>query len=60
MSNETTMNEYFTFLDVLRDSGATNMFGAAPYLVEVYGMDKRKARDILLAWMQSKQEKADA
>jgi hypothetical protein len=54
------MNEYFTFLDVLRDSGATNMFGAAPYLVEVYGMDKRKARDILLAWMQSKQEKADA
>jgi hypothetical protein len=54
------MNEYFTFLDVLRDSGATNMFGAAPYLVEVYGIDKRKARDILLAWMQHKQENASA
>lgn len=60
MSDETTMNEYFTFLDVLRDSGATNMFGAAPYLVEVYGIDKRKARDILLAWMQHKQENASA
>lgn len=60
MSDETTMSEYFTFLDVLRDSGATNMFGAAPYLVEVYGIDKHKARDILLAWMQHKQESANA
>ena len=54
------MNEYFAFLDSLRETGVTNMFGAAPYLVEVYDMDKRKARDVLLAWMQSKQEKADA
>lgn len=60
MSNTESMNEYFAFLDALRETGVTNMFGAAPYLVEVYDMDKRKARDVLLAWMQSKQEKANA
>ena len=26
------MEKYFDFLDDLRDSGETNMFGAAPYL----------------------------
>ena len=60
MNNTESMNEYFAFLDSLRETGVTNMFGAAPYLVEVYDMDKRKARDVLLSWMQSKQEKADA
>ena len=28
--------EYFEFLNELRDSGVTNMFGAAPYLQEAF------------------------
>ena len=45
--------EYFAYLDDLRDSGVTNMFGAAPYLQEEFGLDRYEARDILLQWMQS-------
>lgn len=41
----------------LRDSGATNMFGAVPYLksrfFELY-VDEARAREVLAAWMDSR------
>jgi len=45
--------EYFEFLNVLRDSGATNMFGAAPYLQEEFGLSRWESRDVLISWMKS-------
>ena len=45
--------EYFDFLIDLRDSGAINMFGAAPCLSAEFGLDKREAQQVLLAWMES-------
>ena len=47
---------YFRFLNSLRDTGVTNMFGAAPYLVEVFGVSRTEAREILFQWMQSFEE----
>lgn len=47
------MSEYFKFLESLRKSGVTNMFGAAPYLQREFGLDKQEARDILMKWMKS-------
>jgi len=41
------------FLDDLRESGATNMFGAAPYIVEEFGVSRSEARQLLLNWMQT-------
>ena len=46
------MEDYFNYLNELRDSGVTNMFGAADYLVAEYGVDKKEARKILAAWMK--------
>jgi len=46
------MNEYFSYLDELRESGVTNMFGAAPYLQEEFGLGRYEARDVLSAWMK--------
>ena len=46
------MQEYFDYLEELRQSGETNMFGATPYLMNEFGLDKREARDILSAWMK--------
>ena len=51
--NEGVEKEMFTYLDDLRDSGITNMFGAAPYLVQAFGIDKRDARQVLAKWMKS-------
>lgn len=44
--------EYFEYLNQLRESGVTNMFGAAPYLQQEFGLDRYEARDVLLEWMQ--------
>ena len=38
---------HLEFLDELRLSGQTNMFGAAPYLVEEFLIDRKEAREIL-------------
>ena len=46
-------DEYFEYLKVLRDSGVTNMFRAAPYLQEEFNLDRKTARDVLVAWMKS-------
>lgn len=45
------MNEYFEYLDLLRESGVTNMFGAGPYLEQAFGLNRREARSILAEWM---------
>jgi len=57
--NENVDKKYSDFLLALRDSGVTNMFGAAPYLQTEFGLDKREAREILANWMKSFNEGID-
>jgi hypothetical protein len=45
--------EVMEFLNTLRDSGVTNMFGAAPYIVDEFGYDKGEARRMLTLWMNN-------
>ena len=47
------MKEYFDYLVELRDSGVTNMWGAAPYLEQEFGLSRQDAKDILIAWIES-------
>ena len=54
--NSRLQNEVNDFLDDLRDSGVTNMFGAAPYIVEEFGVSRSEARQLLLNWMQTFKE----
>lgn len=48
-----TDNKYWIFLENLRRSGITNMYGAGPYLQEVFGMSKNDARSVLADWMRN-------
>ena len=50
MTNRETLFEY---LDALRDSGVTNMFGAGPYLQDAFGLSRYEAKDVVLAWMET-------
>jgi len=45
--------DHLIFLDDLRESGITNMYGAGSYLEEEYGIDRREAGDILQYWMKT-------
>lgn len=40
---------HYNYLMDLRDSGVTNMSGAASYLQEVFGLSRQEARAILIA-----------
>ena len=47
------LQEHFDFLVWLRDTGVTNMFDAAPYLENKFGLSKKEAREVLSSWMES-------
>ena len=51
-----TRDKVFAFLDVLRESGVTNMFGARPYIMEHFPDEftESEAGEILVDWMKSK------
>ena len=51
-----TQDEVFVFLDVLRESGVTNMFGATPYITEEFGINRYEANRFLVQWMDSKRD----
>ena len=50
---ENCRDEQLDYLDDLRESGVTNMFGAGAYLQEEFGLDKIEAREILMYWMET-------
>ncbi len=41
------------FLDRLRESGSVNMFTAAPYIAETFGIEKKEAQQYLKNWMET-------
>ena len=41
------------YLNILRDSGATNMFGATPYIIEEFNLPTSEASRILSLWMNN-------
>jgi hypothetical protein len=41
------------YLEELRASGVTNMWGATPYLERHFELDKKTAKEWLLKWIKS-------
>ena len=41
----------FKYLDKLRESGITNMFGATPFIQAEFGITRSQARNLLTDWM---------
>jgi hypothetical protein len=50
-------DEHLIYLDNLRESGVTNMFGAGSYVENEFGVSRREAKEILLYWMASFEER---
>ena len=46
-------DEHLRYLDELRESGVTNMFGARPYVEQAFDVSKSDAGTILSYWMES-------
>ena len=48
--------EVFEFLNDLRESGDTNMFGASPYVEREFGFSRSEARSLVSLWMANFKE----
>ena len=47
-------DQYFKFLNELRESGITNMFGAGPHLEDEFPeLNRQEAKEVVLEWMSS-------
>ena len=54
---EIVEDEHLEFLDELRESGVTNMFGADAYVINEFFVDKKTAGTIVQYWMDSFSER---
>ena len=45
--------EVFGYLDALRKSGKTNMYGARPYVMRRLGFEDKKAAKAVTLWMKT-------
>ena len=45
--------KYYDYLDELRASGDTNMYGAGAYLEAEFDLEKKESADILTDWMKT-------
>lgn len=52
------LEDAFDWLDATRESGGQNMFGVAPDLADYLNRDKKFARQVLSAWMETFSEES--
>ena len=55
--SEIVTDEHLQYLDELRASGDTNMYGAGPYLVREFSVTRGESHKILGYWMKSFSER---
>ena len=48
-----TTKKTWLYLEWLRRSGQTNMYGAVPYLMEEFWLNEEEAKKILVNWMEN-------
>ncbi len=55
--SEDEMEEFFQYLDNLRESGVTNMWGAPAYLVRKFKVSQQEATGIFVQWTKIFEER---
>lgn len=53
---EIVTDEFLIYLDDLRESGVTNMFGSPAYLISEFGLTKKEAREVFKYWAENFKE----
>jgi hypothetical protein len=48
--------QFFRFLRKLRAEGRSNMYGAVPYLMRFFGLDRERAFQIVCEWIDQQVE----
>ena len=49
-------NRFFSFLRRMKAGGRTNMYGAVPYLMNTFGLDRNAAFVVVCEWLDRQSE----
>jgi hypothetical protein len=49
-------NRFFRFLRRMKAGGRTNMYGAVPYLMNAFGLDRNAAFAVVCEWLDRQSE----
>jgi hypothetical protein len=49
-------NRFFRFLRRMKAGGRSNMYGAVPYLMNAFGLDRNAAFQVVCEWMDRQNE----
>jgi hypothetical protein len=49
-------NRFFRFLRRMKAGGRTNMYGAVPYLMNAFGLDRNAAFQVVCEWIDRQAE----
>ena len=50
--------QYFRYLNRLRAAGRTNMYGAVPYLMRAFGLERGPAFEVICRWVDAFDKKS--
>ena len=53
MEYNTEWSKYYRYLEGLRQSGVTNMYGSSAYLEECFGLGRKESSEVLASWMNN-------
>jgi hypothetical protein len=53
VKSEIVTDEMLVYLDNLRESGSTNMYGAGPYLQAEFDLTRVQSHEVLAYWMET-------
>ena len=56
MRRDTPQSRYFRFLRSLYAGGRTNMYGAVPYLMKEFDLDRGTAFSVVCAWLDQQSD----
>ncbi len=48
-----TQEEVSAYLDLVRETGQVNMFGAGKYVEDEFNVTKQQAKEFLISWMNN-------
>tara|TARA_R110000851_G_scaffold125146_1_gene255882 strand:+ start:41 stop:226 length:186 start_codon:yes stop_codon:yes gene_type:complete len=53
IKKDSSTEEIYAYLELLKESGITNMLGSVPYIMAEFNINKIEARNLLISWIKT-------
>lgn len=53
VKKDISTEEVYAYLELLKESGITNMLGSVPYIMAEFNINKLQAKNLLISWIKN-------